>query len=400
MIITDQTALERFCDSLKGKPFITVDTEFIREKTYYPRLCLIQIGDPDKNTVAVDVLADPPLDLRPVFRLLYDPDILKIFHAGRQDLEIFYTLGGKVAAPFFDTQIAAMVCGYGDSIGYERLVRDVTGEQINKAVQYTNWAVRPLSKAQIEYALADVSHLVDLYRHLEKELEKRDRVSWVYQEEEILADASTYENRPEDAWTRIKVRNPTRKTLAVLRALAAWREEKAQAKDVPRTWIMRDETLVNMASQTPDTLKKLGRIRNIPEKYAQGERGEKLLALIKDTLKTDKSGWPEIKKRRQMPPQASATYDILRMLLRIQSLENDVVPKLIADKNDLERLAIESEPDIAALRGWRREIFGEYALALKKGELAIGLDKKGQIARIDLSGADTKSVPPKKASAS
>ena len=256
MLITDQKALKGFCASLKSETFITVDTEFLREKTYYPKLCLIQIGAADGRAAAIDPLSDD-IDLAPVYDLLFDEKILKIFHAARQDLEIFFNQTGKVVYPFFDTQIAAMVCGYGDSIGYENLVRNITGGQIDKSSQYTNWSNRPLSDKQVNYALGDVTHLVKVYEHLAEQLEKRGRTSWVFEEEAVLEDPATYDVDLNEMWRKIKVKSPKPQTLAVLRELAAWREARAQRKDLPKNWVMKDDTLADMAAQAPRDAKAL-----------------------------------------------------------------------------------------------------------------------------------------------
>jgi len=383
VLITNQNELDQFCSKIKTCEFITIDTEFLREKTYYPKLCLIQIGTPEGDAVAIDPL-EGNLDISPVYDLLLDKNILKIIHAGRQDLEIFFKLTGKVVHPFFDTQIAAMVCGYGDSVGYESLVRNITGATLDKSVQFTNWAIRPLSKKQLDYALGDVTHLVQIYIHLAAELEKRGRISWVYQEEGVLSDPATYENHPENAWKRIKVKSPKPKTLAILRELAKWREKKAQERDIPRPWIIRDDTLADMAAQAPKTTDQLKKIRNMSADAAKGHTGELLLDLIKKALESDKKTWPKIEKKIQLPRNASATLDILRMLLKIQSTHHDVASKLIASKEDLEALASQDEPDIPAMHGWRFEVFGQYARALKEGRLAIGL-KDGKITQFEVS---------------
>ncbi|MCB1562936.1 MAG: ribonuclease D [Alphaproteobacteria bacterium] len=372
MIITDQNALSALCTELAAYEFLTVDTEFLREKTYYPKLCLIQIGTPDGQAWAIDVLVKG-LDLAPVFALLSDPGILKVFHAARQDLEIFYNLTGQVVAPLFDTQIAAMVCGYGDSVGYESLVRNITGGQLDKSVQFTNWAHRPLSRKQIDYALGDVTHLVGIYRHLSEELERRGRTSWVFEEESILTAPSTYENKPEEAWQRVKIRSPKPKTLAVLRELAAWREKRAQDKDIPRPWVLRDETLADMAAQMPKTPEELKKIRGMPQDMPAKQAGREILDLITKALSSDKTTWPQPEKKNPVPSSLSPVIDILRMLLKIQASENDVAAKLIASADDLEQLALDDKADIPALSGWRYEIFGREALALKKGQVAVGL---------------------------
>ena len=372
MLITEQTHLEEFCAPLKTCDFITVDTEFLREKTYYPKLCLIQIGNPNGEAAAIDPLAHG-LDLSPVYDLLSDEKILKVFHAGRQDLEIFFNLTGKVVAPLFDTQIAAMVCGYGDSVGYENLVRNITGNSLDKSVQYTDWSNRPLSEKQIDYALGDVTWLVEVYEKLAAELEKRGRTAWVFQEEEILADPATYANDPYEAWQRVKVKSPKPKTLAVLREIAAWRERRAQEKDLPKSWVMRDETLADMAAQMPKDVKHLKKIRNMPSDLAESRHGKMLLDLINVAINSNPKNWPQPKKKKPVPPSVSATVDILRMLLKIQAAQHDVATKLLSSTEDLEAIAMDDDADVPALKGWRFEVFGREALAVKKGALAVGL---------------------------
>ena len=372
-VLTTSKDVADLCAALEKAPFVTVDTEFMREKTYYPKLCLIQISGPDKNAYAIDPLCDG-LDLSPLFDLLDNENVLKVFHAARQDLEIFYNLTGKVVAPVFDTQIAAMVCGYGDSIGYDNLVRSVTGTRIDKSAQFMDWTNRPMSEKQLNYALGDVTHLCDVYVHLRDELEKRDRLSWLFQEEKILRDPATYRVEPYKAWERIKIKSPSRKSLVILRELAAWREKQAQKRDIPKSWVMRDETLADMASQAPSDKKQLTKIRNISKDLAGGKVGDQLIGCIKDALKVPKDDWPKVKKKRQLPAHAAATIDILKMLLKIQSSEHEVAAKLIASSADLEEIALDDQADVPALQGWRREIFGDDALALKHGKLAIGLE--------------------------
>ena len=372
MIVTTSAGVAELCHKLSDSPFITIDTEFLREKTYYPKLCLVQLSGPDKNAAVIDPLSKD-IDLSPLFDLIGNKKVLKVFHAARQDLEIFYNMTGGVVAPFFDTQIAAMVCGYGDSVGYNSLVQDIAKKSIDKSAQFMDWSHRPLTDRQLSYALGDVTHLCDIYVHLSKELERRGRVSWLLQEEDILSDPSTYSNDPYEAWTRIKLRSPSRKTLAVLREVAAWREKAAQERDIPKNWMMRDETLADLASQAPRTKEQLLKIRNMPKDHANGRIGEALLESIKAALESPKDDWPTVEKRKILPPQAAATLDILKMLLKIQSSEHGVASKLIASQDDLEAIVLDDAAEVPALSGWRRDIFGEDALALKAGKLAIGL---------------------------
>ncbi|MGB4107289.1 MAG: ribonuclease D [Alphaproteobacteria bacterium] len=383
MIITDQEELTKLCEKLSAFPFITIDTEFLREKTYYPKLCLVQVSDPSGNAAAIDPIDGHQLDLTPLFDLFLNPKVLKVIHSGRQDLEIFYNLTGKVVTPFFDTQIAAMVCGYGDSIGYESLVRGLTGQSLDKSVQFTDWSKRPLSKRQIDYALGDVIYLAEIYQKLLKELEKSGRTEWVFEEEGVLANPATYSNEPEQAWERIKLRSPKPKMLAILKELAAWREKRAQDKNLPRSWVMRDETLADMAAQMPETVDQLKKIRGVTPDMASGHIGKTLLELVAKAADSDKGAWPKAPERKMFSPQATATIDILKMLLKIQAAENGVAAKLIADQEDIERMASEDSPDVLPLKGWRYEVFGREAIALKEGKIAVGL-KNGKITKYEV----------------
>ncbi len=383
-VITDNQRLNEVCENLSRHDFITIDTEFLREKTYYPKLCLIQVSSPEGEAHAIDPI-EGNLDLAPLLDLLANQKILKVLHAARQDLEIFYALMNEVPRPFFDTQIAAMVCGYGDSVGYEALVRNITGTQIDKSVQFTDWSRRPLSKKQIDYALGDVTHLCKVYRHLAAKLEERGRTSWVFEEEAILEDPAIYENNPEEAWRRIKVKTPKPKMLAVLREIAAWREIRAQEKNIPRPWVLRDETLADMAAQAPKDAGQLKKIRNMPGDMADRPAGKALLECIQKGLATPKDKMPQPIKKKPLAPQAAATVDVLRMLLKVQCTESEVASKLVASKEDLEAIAMDDNADVPALKGWRYEVFGKEALALKKGKLAIGL-KDTNITKFEVTG--------------
>lgn len=376
-VITSSQRVAELCQSLAQHDFVTIDTEFLREKTYYPKLCLVQLSAPNKDAFAIDPLAKD-MDLSPLFDLLKNPKVLKVFHAGRQDIEIFYNLMGCVPAPFFDTQIAAMVCGYGDSIGYENLVRSVTGGKIDKTSQFTDWSIRPLSERQITYALGDVTHLCDVYVALRDQLTARGRLSWLDQENEILAAPQTYENDPYKSWERIKLRSPQAKSLVILRELAAWREQQAQHRNIPKTWIMKDDTLAEIAGHAPTNIDQLKKIRGISSDMASGKTGEYILSCIKGALAKPRAEWPNPEKRVALPPRVVAAADILKMLLKIQCTEHDVAPKLIASQSDIEAIAMDDNADVPALKGWRREIFGEDAIAVKHGKLAIGL-KDGKI---------------------
>ena len=381
-IITKSEDVATLCQSLAAHEYITVDTEFLREKTYYPKLCLVQLSCPNKQARAIDPLSEG-IDLAPLFELMQNKNVLKIFHSGRQDMEIFYNLCGEVVAPIFDTQIAAMVCGYGDSVGYDNIVKQVTNTQIDKSSQFTNWSLRPLSDKQITYALGDVTHLCDVYLSLKDELASRGRTSWVAQEERILNNPETYANDPYKAWERIKIKSPKPKTLAILRELAAWRELKAQKRDIPKPWVIRDDALSDMAAQAPKNAKALAKIRNISKDMADSRTGKELLKAIETALETPQDTWPAPKKRSQIPQSANVVIDILKMLLKIKSAEHGVAAKIIASVSDIEAIAMDDEADVPALRGWRREIFGADALAVKHGKIAIGL-KDGKITRFEI----------------
>lgn len=374
MIITEQKELDSLCQTLAGEDFITIDTEFIRDKTYYPRLCLIQLGDKTKNAWAIDPLADD-IDLAPLLALLQDASVLKVFHAARQDLEIFFHLNEKVVTPFFDTQVAAMVCGYGDQVGYENLVRDITGVQIDKASQFTDWAQRPLSEKQVAYALADVTHLVDVYKALSKRLEEQGRTSWVYEEVEILEDPATYRVDFDTIWQRVKIRSPKPQVLAVLRELAAWREGRAQKKDLPRSWVLKDDTLADIAHQKPASKEDLKKIRGFPKELVDHKVGDKVLKAVAKGLESDPANYPSVEKKKPPSPDMAACAEVLKMLLKIQATEHNVAPKLIAGKDDLVTIAAENEPDLPAMKGWRFEVFGRFAKDIKEGRLAIGFQK-------------------------
>ncbi len=375
-IITDNEELAAFCKKLAKEEFITIDTEFLREKTYYPKLCLVQLSGSDKDARAVDPLAEG-IDMSPLFDLLQNKSVLKVFHACRQDLEIFYNLMGCVVTPIFDTQVAAMVCGYGDAISYEKLVKSIAGANIDKSSQFTNWSLRPLSDKQLEYALGDVTHLCDVYQDLRGQLKKTKRCRWVFMEEEILNNPATYENDPYEAWKRIKIRSPKPRSLAILRELAALRERQAQKCNIPKNWVIRDDTLADMAGQAPRDIKDLKKIRNISKDIINGKLGNQMLKAIESALASPREVWPVPVKKKQLSPHEIVIIDILKMLLKIESTEHGVAPKIIASVDDLEAIALDDNADVPALKGWRREVFGEDALAVKHGKIGIGIkDKK------------------------
>ena len=377
MIITDRKKLEEFCNTLKRGPFLSIDTEFLRDKTYYPQLCLIQMAAPGIDAAAVDPLAEG-MDLAPVFELLADESVVKVFHAALEDLEIFYYLTGRIPHPIFDTQVAAMVCGYGNQIGYSNLVHGICGKKLDKGVQFTDWSRRPLSAKQITYALDDVIFLRDIYLKLKEDMDRKGRVTWVEQEMDVLTAPKTYENHPEEAWQRIKARTDKPKVLAVLRELAAWRESEAQRRDIPRSWMIRDETLVDMAVHAPRNEKELCQIRNISQDMAKGRTGKALLEAVQRGLDTPMDRSPRAKRRERFLSELTPVLEMLKMLLRIQCATHGVAAKLVASSDDLEMLAMDSAADIPAMKGWRYEVFGKEARELMEGRIGLSL-KNGKI---------------------
>ena len=389
-LISTTADLEAFCERLKAAEYITVDTEFMREKTFWPKLCLVQIAGPDE-AAAVDPLADG-IDLAPLFRLMADPTVLKVFHAARQDVEIFYNLTGEVPKPLFDTQVAAMVCGFGEAVSYSMLVKRLLSRNLDKTSRFTDWSRRPLSERQFTYALGDVVHLRDLYPKLRSQLDRSERASWLNEEMAVLTDPATYELHPEQAWKRLKMRIKTPKSLAVLMELAAWREREAQSQDVPRARILKDEALYDIASQAPRTPEDLGSLRTLHNGFARSTRGRAVLEAVTKGLDRDPKMIPPIERGEPMPPEAQAVVDLLRVLLKATAGKHGVAPKLIATSDELEEIARSDEIDVPVLKGWRRKLFGEDALALKRGELALVI-KKGEVAVLPAEQPKNKREP-------
>ncbi len=371
-VITKTDELAHFCAPLSAHAFITVDTEFMRERTYWPQLCLIQVASPDDEAI-IDPMADG-IDLAPLLEVMADENVTKVFHAARQDVEIFYQLMEKVPAPLFDTQVAAMACGYGDQIGYEPLVRMVTGAQVDKGSRFTDWSRRPLSDAQLTYALGDVTHLRDVYVKLLGQLKETNRFGWVREEMEALHEADLYFIRPEFAWKRLKMRNVRPKEIGPLIELAAWRENEAQSRDVPRGRLLKDDVLFEVARSAPKTTQELGRIRGIPKGFERSESGKGILEAVQFGLEIPKEDLPKIDRHRNKEPVSADVLDLLRVLLKRQCETYDVAPKLIANAADLEAIARSDDADVPAMRGWRREVFGDIALKLKAGELGLKLE--------------------------
>jgi ribonuclease D len=369
-VITDTESLSAFCTKLAHSPYITVDTEFMREKTYWPQLCLVQLAD-QEEAKAVDVLADG-IDLTPMLELMADTNVLKVFHAARQDLEIFYRMMNKLPEPIFDTQVAAMVCGFGDSAGYETLVRKLTNETVDKSSRFTDWGQRPLSDRQISYALSDVTHLRDVYESLNEMLSNNGRHAWLEEEIATLTDAGKYTTHPEDAWQRVKSRAPKPRFLAILKEIAAWRETEAQSKDIPRNRILRDEALVEIAHHAPSTVEQLARTRGMGQRMAEGPAGQKLLKAISAGQAIPDKELPRPPRHKPLPKGIGPVTDLLKVLLKMKSEQHDVAQRLIATSDDLEKISAYGEKaEVHALQGWRREVFGNDALSLRAGNLAL-----------------------------
>jgi ribonuclease D len=372
-LITTSEELAALCARLAAETFVTVDTEFMRERTYWPELCVIQLAG-EAEVAVVDALV-PGLDLAPLGALLADPAVVKVFHAARQDVEIFLLKFGAVPTPLYDTQIAAMVAGFGDQVSYDSLARALANASIDKAHRFSDWAARPLSPAQIAYAAADVTHLRHIYRGLTARLEREGRTRWVAEEMAELADPATYRADPETQWERLRPRTHNRRFLAMLRAAAAWREREAQRVNIPRQRLVKDETLLEIAATGPETPADLARARGISEGFAKGKSGAGLLAALAAARALPEAEWPEAPRERNGPAASPALVALLKVLLAAQSEAHHVAPRLLASSEELERLAA-GETDLPALHGWRREVFGEQALALRAGKVALGVEGK------------------------
>jgi ribonuclease D len=377
-LITDTDALAEFCARCAQHPYVTVDTEFLRERTYWPQLCLAQLAHPsDDDDLEAAALIDPiagDLDLTPLFELMRNPSVVKVFHAARQDLEIFWNLGGLIPAPLFDTQVAAMVCGYGDQVGYETLVRKVCKESLDKSSRFTDWAHRPLTEKQMVYALADVTHLRAIYESLAAQLRRTGRGAWVAEEMAVLTSPETYRNDPEEAWRRLKTRSASPRFLAVAKALAAWRERRAQERDIPRNRLMKDDALLEVASARPTTQEELNRARLLQREARKGEVAKEILEAVARGLEMPEAEIPRKEPARAGAKGSEALVDLLKVLLKSRAEDLGVAPKLLASSDDLSRIAGEETPDVPALNGWRREAFGELALQLKRGEIALSAE--------------------------
>lgn len=381
--ITDSKALADLCAELNAAEFLTIDTEFQRTSTYYSQLCLIQVAD-DHHAYAIDALA-PGLDLTPFYELLNDGDPLMVFHACRQDLEIFYQASGKLPHRLFDTQVAAMVCGFGESVGYETLVKTLTGGKLDKAIRFTDWSRRPLSRKQIEYAIGDVTYLRKIYRKLSAQLEKNDRSAWLEEEVMVLEDPRTYDMDVADAWKRVKTRSSNRRFLARVKELATWRETEARNRDIPRNRVIRDEVLLQIAAHPPENYNALKNVRTLPKRYhASPDKAEPLLKALARAAAVPDDQLPVAPEGRRKTDKVTAVLDLLKVFLKYRSQESGVASKLIANGADLEQLALGKRKDMRLLHGWRFELFGEDALALIEGKIALtGKGDKLEVARLE-----------------
>ncbi len=370
--ITTTAGLAAVCRRMTCHSFVTVDTEFLRETTYYPLLCVAQMASPDE-AVVVDALA-PGIDLAPFYALMADEKIMKVFHAARQDIEIVWHAAKLIPHPIFDTQVAAMVHGYGDSISYDQLVQRITGDALDKSHRFTDWTRRPLSDAKLAYAISDVTHLRQVYLTLVEDLKRRGRADWVQDEMRVLTSPETYRMEPENAWQRLKTRVRKPRELAVLIEVAAWREREAQSRDVPRSRVLKDEAIADIAVQAPTTTERLKNLRSLPKGFERSRWGEAIVAAVTRGLERDPKTLP-LQARTPTAPNGAATVELLKVLLRMVSERHHVAAKVIATVDDLERIAGDDAADVAALTGWRRELFGDKALALKHGKLALAIEK-------------------------
>ena len=369
-MIETTAALAEACTELAKSEFITIDTEFLRETTFWPELCLVQMASP-----TLEVLVDPlakGIDLTPLFELMANPDVVKVFHAARQDIEIIYHLGGLIPHPIFDTQVAAMVCGFGDSISYDQLVQKIKNVQIDKSSRFTDWSRRPLTDKQLDYALADVTHLRDVYLALKAQLEREGRSLWLTEEMDILESRDTYDMHPDDAWLRLKsrLRKPTE--LAILKFVAAWREREARSRNVPRSRVLKDDAIFEIAQQQPKDAEALSRLRTIPKGWERSASGTAIIETVNAALALPKEEMPKAPRHSHAPEGSGAAVELLKVLLKLTADKHGVAAKVIANSDDLDKIASEGEKaTVAALTGWRRELFGDVALKLINGEVAL-----------------------------
>ncbi|RKE85289.1 ribonuclease D [Rhizobium sp. AG855] len=369
-MIDTTAALEEACRLLAQSDFITIDTEFLRETTFWPELCLIQMASPDHEYI-VDPMAKG-LDLAPFFELMANSAVVKVFHAARQDIEIIFHLGNLIPHPIFDTQVAAMVCGFGDSVSYDQLVQKVKNVHIDKTSRFTDWSRRPLSEKQLDYALADVTHLRDVYLKLKGQLEAEGRAEWLTEEMAILESRDTYDLHPDQAWQRLKMRLRKPTELAVMQYVTAWREREARSRNVPRSRVLKDDAIYEIAQQQPKDVEALGRLRTIPKGWERSTSGAAIIEQVNIALALPKSEMPHLQRHTHAPEGTQSAVELLKVLLRLTSEKHGVASKVIANSDDLEKIAAEGEKaDVAALQGWRRELFGDLALKLISGGVGL-----------------------------
>lgn len=381
-VIKDTDELARTCATIAQADFVAIDTEFMRESTFWPDLCLIQMAAADEEVI-VDTLADG-IDLEPFFELMADQGTTKVFHAARQDIEIVYHQAEIIPAPVFDTQIAAMVCGFGESVSYGMLVKKLLNEELDKSSRFTDWSRRPLTEKQLNYAIGDVTHLRDLYPHLRKRLEKNGRARWLDEEMATLTNPATYESHPEEAWKRLKMRVKSKKALAVMMSLAEWREKEAQRQNVPRRRVLKDEAIYDIAAQAPTNENELDRLRSVHQGFARSAKGRGVIEAVKLGLQRDPANVPKVKRGEPLTGNALAILDLLRVLLKASSARHGVAHKLIATADELEQIARGDNDDLPSLKGWRRELFGADAIAVREGKLGLAIEN-GQVCTIRLS---------------
>ncbi|MGJ8529236.1 ribonuclease D [Maritalea sp.] len=374
-IITSTKDLADFCNAAKTFDFVTVDTEFLRETTYWPILCLVQMATPE-DAVIVDPMADN-IDLSPMFELFQDKSVVKVFHAAKQDIEIFVKLSGEAPQPVFDSQVAAAVCGFGDSVSYDNLVRQITGTQLDKSSRFTNWSHRPLTDKQLTYAIGDVTHLRDCYLHILDLLDKKQRHAWIEDELNALMDKHKYLVQPEDAWKRLKMKVNRPRDLAMMKRLAAWRETKAQQQDVPRGRVVKDDAVYELAQQQPTSAKAFDRLRSFSKGFGRSSSAEEIIKIVTEVQSIDKDDLPSVPRKPNGPSPKGAIGDLLRVLLKAVSEGEGVAPRIIASSDDIDSIVLDDEADVRALSGWRRNVFGDKALAIKHGKMALGATPEG-----------------------
>jgi len=369
--ISDSQSLDKAITTLETAPFVTVDTEFMRESTYWSKLCLIQIAS-EAHEYIIDPLAEN-IDLGRFYELMTNEAVVKVFHAARQDVEIFHNQSGKIPHPLFDTQIAAMVCGYGESAGYETLVREIVNQQLDKSSRFTDWSRRPLSEKQLSYALGDVTHLRTIYHSLKQSLEENDRMHWLKEEMQILTSPKTYQLDPLNAWKRLKFRGNNQRTHSVLIALAQWREILAQKHNVPRNRILKDDGLYEISTHPTRSTGDIARLRGVPRGFDRGPYAKSLIEAVASGLERKFDTLPEIHSKKSLPNGIGPIVELLKVSLKICSEKHNVAQKLIATVSDLELIAADDQAEVKALHGWRHELFGENAINLKHGRLMIGI---------------------------